>query len=62
MHLVSEQKQAREQMHFIAVEVFIYLFIAFIFNYKALLICVRDRAYLFNSNTSLLIQHFWINF
>ena len=40
--LVSEQKQARKEMQFIAVKVFTYLFT--IFNYKVLLIWVKDRA------------------
>ena len=31
-------------MQFIAIEVFIYLFTAFIFNYKALFFCVKHRA------------------
>ena len=28
----------------LAVEVFVYLFIVFILNYKALFVCVKDRA------------------
>ena len=43
-------------MQFIAVEVFIYLFTIFIFNYKFLFVCVKERgclklaipAYFFN--------------
>ena len=42
--LVSKQKQAREEMQFIVVEVFIYLFTVFTFNHKVLFICVKDRA------------------
>ena len=44
--LVSKQKQAREKMQLIEVEVFIYLFTVFSFNSKALLVCVKDRVYL----------------
>ena len=44
--LISEQKQAREEMQFVAVEVFINLFTVFIFKYKVLVICLKDRAYL----------------
>ena len=57
--LVSEQKQAGEEMQFIAVEVFIYPFTLFIFNYKVLFIWVKERACFKNSKTSLLLQHFW---
>ena len=39
-----QQKEAREEMQFIAVEVFIQMFTVFIFNYKVLFICVKDRA------------------
>ena len=42
--LVSEQKQAGEEMQFIAVEVFIYPFTLFMFNYKVLFIWVKERA------------------
>ena len=42
--LLSEQKQARKLIQFIAVEVFIYLFTVFIFNYRPLFVCVKDRA------------------
>ena len=38
--LESEQKQARQYMQFIIVEVFVCLSI---FNYKALFVCVKDR-------------------
>ena len=42
--MVSEHKQAEEWMKFIAVEVFIYPFTFFIFNYKALLNFVNNKA------------------
>ena len=44
--LVSKQKQDREQMQLIKVEILIYLLTAFIFNSKALLFCVKDRVWL----------------
>ena len=40
--LESEQKQGREYMQFMAEEVFIYLCL-FIFDYRALVVCVKDR-------------------
>ena len=40
--LVSKQKQAREKMQLIEVEVFIYLFRVFIFNSEALFVCVKE--------------------
>ena len=42
--LVSEHKQAREKMQFMAVEVFADLFTVFIFNYKAPFVCVKGKA------------------
>ena len=55
--LKSEQKQGRELMLFMSVEVFIYLFI-FI---KLCCFCKRQDMFI-DSSTSLLLQHFWMNF
>ena len=48
-------------MQFIAVEIFIYLFAVFIFNYEAVCLCKRQGISK-NSNTSLLPQHFGLVF
>ena len=57
--LETEQKQGRKQVQFIAVEA---LFTClFLFDYKPVLVCVKDRTCL-RIAILLLLQHFWINF
>ena len=48
-------------MQLMAVEIFIYLFAVFIFNYEAVCLCKRQGISK-NSNTSLLPQHFGLIF
>ena len=57
--LETEQKQGRKQVQFIAVET---LFTClFLFDYKPVFVCVKDRTCL-RIAILLLLQHFWINF
>ena len=39
-----QNRNMPEHKFCLAVEVFVYLFIVFILNYKALFVCVKDRA------------------